>query len=41
MLSIDYFLLSKGAKFLEASLIFAVRISNFFFLLCTLLLDKP
>jgi hypothetical protein len=40
-LSVDYFLLAKNIKFLEASLIFAIRISNFFlFLLCTELLNK-
>lgn len=31
MLSLDYFLLIRDIKFVEASLIFAVRISNFFF----------
>jgi hypothetical protein len=31
-LLLDYFLLIRGIKFLGASLIFAVRITNFFFL---------
>jgi hypothetical protein len=36
-LSSDYFLLIMGREFLGASLIFSIRISNFFFLflLCT------
>lgn len=40
MLLLDYALLIRGIEFLEASLIFAVRISNFFFLLCVWLLNK-
>lgn len=32
---LDYFLLIREIEFLGQSLIFAIRISNFFFLLCT------
>jgi hypothetical protein len=41
MLSLDYFLQTKGIEFLGASLLFGVMISTFFslFLLCTLLLN--
>jgi hypothetical protein len=44
MLSLNYFLLNRGIKFLGASLIFVVRISNFFFsafLFYAGLLNKP
>jgi hypothetical protein len=42
MSSRDYFLLSGNIEFLGLSLIFTVRISNFFlFLLCAQLLNKP
>ena len=42
MLLLDYFLLIRGIEFLGASLIFTIRISNFFllFLLCAQLLNK-
>jgi len=40
VISLDYFLLTRGVEYLGACLIFSVR-SNFFFLsLCTWLLDK-
>lgn len=42
-LSLDYFLLIRGVQFLEANLILAIRVSNFFFLflLCIGLCNKP
>jgi hypothetical protein len=43
MLSLDYFLLVRGAEFLGASFVFTIRIANFFLLLsvlCTWLLNK-
>jgi hypothetical protein len=43
-ISLDYFLLIRSTEFLGANLIFAVKITNFFFflfLLCAQLLNKP